>query len=84
MITGPTTASFTATVVAANGDTLTTSGTNVLTGPTTFTNFQTITGGTGRFAGASGSFTDTGTNAPDPSNPNGFTITFTSTGTISY
>ena len=84
VFTGPNTASFTATIVATNGDTLTTSATNFATGPTTFTNFQTITGGTGRFAGATGSFTDTGTTLLDPSNPTSFTITLTSTGTISY
>ena len=82
VLTGPTTSAFTTTVVAANGDTLTTSGTGALTGPNTFTNLQTITGGTGSFAGATGAFTDTGTFALDPSNRS--TITFTSTGTISY
>lgn len=84
VLTGATTSTFTGTIVAANGDTLTTSGTTALTGPTTFTALETITGGTGRFAGASGTFTDTGTAVPDPSNPNRFSFTFTSTGTISY
>lgn len=77
------TSNFTNTVVAANGDTLISSGTT--TAPAfDFTNQDTITGGTGRFAGASGTSTSTGTIVPDPSNPLAFTITFTSRGTISY
>jgi hypothetical protein len=84
VLTGATTSAFTTTVVAANGDTLTTSGTGALTGPSTFANLETITGGTGRFAGASGTFTDTGTFVLDPSNPNRVSLTFTLTGTISY
>ncbi len=78
-----TTFSFTVTIVAANGDTLTGSSTSTGTA-TTFTNLETYTGGTGRFAGASGTSTSTGTIVPDPSNPLAFTITFTSRGTISY
>ena len=65
------------TFVAANGDTLTASGENV--------GERTFTGGTGRFAEATGSFTFTATSvAFDPSNPLVFRLTFTETGTISY
>jgi len=84
VLTGPTTSTFTGTVVAANGDTLTTSGTGTLTSPNTFTNLETFTGGTGRFAGASGTSTDTGTAVFDPSNPTRVSLTFTTTGTITY
>ena len=54
-------ATGTATFTAANGDTLTASvvGQGTTTGPTTFSIVEvyTITGGTGRFAGATGTFT---------------------------
>jgi hypothetical protein len=78
-----TTSTFTTTIVAANGDTSTSSSTSTGTA-TTFTNLDTTTGGTGRFAGASGTSTTTGTSVTDPSNPLAFTITFTTSGTISY
>lgn len=77
------TSTFTNTIVAANGDRLTSSSTNTGTAGT-FTNLDTFTGGTGRFAGASGSSTTTGTSVDDPSNPLAFTITFILSGTISY
>jgi len=66
---------FTFTIVAANGDTLNASGVN---------DSVTFTGGTGRFASASGTLTNTATVITDPSNPAAFHITFTQTGTISY
>ncbi len=78
-----TTSVFTNTIVAANGDTLTSSSTSTGTADT-FTNLDTTTGGTGRFAGASGSTTTTGTSVADPNDPFAFSITFTSSGTISY
>ena len=64
--------------VAANGDTYTTSffpdGQGV----------EIITGGTGRFEGATGRQVSTGTTVFDPTIPLQFTNTFESTGTISY
>jgi hypothetical protein len=66
------------TIVAANGDILTVAGSATE---------GTFTGGTGRFAGASGKVTTAfvGTRDPaDPSNPLRFRITFTQVGTISY
>jgi hypothetical protein len=76
------TSTYTTTTTAANGDTLTDSSTSSSNG-VTFTNLDTFTGGTGRFAGASGSSTTTGTEV-GTSNPFVTTLTFTSTGTISY
>jgi hypothetical protein len=73
------------TITAANGDTLTTTAVatiNVsdLTGPPLpFSAVETITGGTGRFAGASGTFTVTG--SVDIITQ---VLTFTSAGSISY
>jgi len=77
------------TITAANGDTLTTKAvatidisTLPLGIPLPFAAVETITGGTGRFVGASGSFKVTGLvdlfAVPAP------TLTFTSTGSISY
>jgi hypothetical protein len=86
VITGPTTADVTTTYFAANGDTVTFSGTStsVFTSPTTltFTAPFTVTGGTGRFAGASGAGTVTGTASLN--SPLTFDLSFTLTGTISY
>ena len=65
---------FTFTIVAANGDTLRASG----AGDT-----ATFTGGTGRFAGASGTVTTT-TPTFAFTDPLHFHFTFTQTGTISY
>ncbi len=45
---------------------------------------ETIIGGTGRFAGATGTMTETGTTVIDPANPLAFTGTWEATGTISY
>jgi hypothetical protein len=68
------------TIVAANGDKVTASGLIV-----NRVNVATITGGTGRFAGATGSFTVTTTNVlPDPSNQLKVTFDFSQTGTIRY
>jgi hypothetical protein len=85
--TGPNTSSYTTTIVSASGDTLTVSSTSTSL-PITATTFaltthDTITGGTGRFAGASGTATATGTATLDPSTLT-FHDTFTSSGTISY
>jgi hypothetical protein len=76
------------TITAANGDTLTTKAVATIdisalgVSPLPFAAVETITGGTGRFVGASGSFKVTGLvdlfAVPAP------TLTFTSTGTISY
>ena len=88
VFTGPTTTNTTATLVAANGDTVTESGTStsVLVNPTTFafTAVYTTTGGTGRFAGASGSQTLTGTATLDSPTSLCFHVSFTMTGTITY
>jgi len=78
--TGPTSFTFATTVVYARGTlTSTASGTN--TGPNTSTSINTITGGTRRFARATGSTTVTATTSPT-ANPQIRTITFTFTGTI--
>jgi hypothetical protein len=91
-LTGPNTFSFTGagTTVAANGDELfaTTSGTGMLTstGSAAATTVNTITGGTGRFAGASGTFTVTSLSTPVSTvgSIETFTFTNTTTGQISY
>jgi hypothetical protein len=69
------TSSVTITIVAANGDVLTEAGSATE---------GTFTGGTGRFAGATGQVTTAAVATPDPSDPLRFRITFTQTGTISY
>ena len=79
-----TTSTFTFTETAANGDEVTGSSNSSDDGLGHFTNLDTWTGGTGRFAGASGHTTTTGTSVTDPSNPLVFHLTFTSQGTISY
>ena len=66
---------FTFTIVAANGDTLTASGAN---------NTASFTGGTGRFAGASGTVTTTTTSFVLDESTLTFETAFTQTGTISY
>jgi len=77
------------TITAANGDTLNTTAVATIdtstlgVSPLAFSAFETITGGTGRFEGASGSFTVTGFVDLDLSTATGV-LTFTSTGTISY
>ena len=65
----------TAVNVAANGDTYTT---------TLVPGGEIITGGTGRFEGATGRQVSTGTTVFDPTNPLQFTNTFKTQGTISY
>ena len=72
------TSTYTYTAVAANGDTLTASGANDGTN-----DVASFTGGTGRFAGASGTITTTTNFIFDPSGL-GFHLTFAQTGTISY
>ena len=73
------------TITAANGDTITTTADATidinggLAAPLPFSAVETITGGTGRFALASGSFTVTG--LVDVTT---FVLTFTSAGSISY
>jgi hypothetical protein len=88
VFTGPTTATSTGTFVAANGDTVTESGTitSVAVNPTTITStaVYTITGGTGRFAGASGAETTTATTTLDAPTFLTFHATFTFIGTITY
>ena len=70
---------FTFTILAANGDSLTASGFSV-----GGVSYATFTGGTGRFVGASGAITTTGTSSSDSVNPFRFHFTFTQTGSISY
>jgi hypothetical protein len=72
------------TITAANGDTLTTTAVatidiSTLPAPLGFSAVETIDGGTGRFAQASGSFTVSGS-----VDINTFVLTFTSTGSITY
>ena len=79
----------TETTVAANGDKLfsTTSGMGTLGPPTSTTVVHTITGGTGRFADASGMFTTTGVSSSVSIVGSIETVTLTTTsltGTISY
>jgi hypothetical protein len=80
---------FNDTITAANGDELYTTATSTIdisnlgTGPLAFSAVENITGGTGRFDGASGSFTSTGSVTLDLSTGTGL-LTFKSTGTISY
>lgn len=79
----------TETTVAANGDKLfsTTSAMGTLGPPTSTTVVHTITGGTGRFADASGTFTTTGVSSSVSIVGSIETVTSTSTtleGTISY
>jgi hypothetical protein len=89
-LVGPNGFSFTGTgtTVAANGDKLftTTSGTGTFGPPIVTTSTTTITGGTGRFADASGTFTGTGptTVVSIIGSIETVTATGTSKGTISY
>jgi hypothetical protein len=68
--------------VAADGDTLTTVFTSVPTGENVVHQDETITGGTGRFAGASGALTTISRDVFQ--DPLTFTTTWTTEGTISY
>ncbi len=79
--TNPTCTSFIGTTVnvAANGDTLIFLETT-LDGVSTFV----ITGGTGRFQGATGSASTTGSVVSDPQNPLKFSFSFESLGTIVF
>jgi hypothetical protein len=90
---GCTSSSYTSTLTAANGDTVTSESESTScpvegTNEFTIVSSDTITGGTGRFAGATGSATTTGIATPDPSKSSAGTLvfddTFTSSGTISY
>ena len=81
--TGENTFAFKTTFVAANGDKLKTSSTGESAEPA-FTNHDTVTGGTGRFAGATGQSTTIGTSKPSPTDPNLVRIKFSFTGTVSY
>jgi hypothetical protein len=89
-LVGPNGFSFTATgtIVAANGDELftTTSGTGTFGPPITTASTTTITGGTGRFADASGTLSGTGpsTLVSIIGSTETVTATGSSTGTISY
>jgi hypothetical protein len=80
---------FDDTITAANGDELHTTATSTIdistlgTGPLAFSSVENITGGTGRFDGATGSFTSTGSVTLDLSTGTGL-LTFQSAGTISY
>jgi hypothetical protein len=78
--TGPTSFILTETSVFAHG-TLTESGMGTDTGPNTSTVILTITSGTGRFRGSSGSSTVMSTTSPT-ADPQVRQLTFTSTGTI--
>jgi hypothetical protein len=90
VFTGPNTLRFTGTgiTVAANGDELfaTISGTGAVSSSAAVTTQNTITGGTGRFAGATGAFTVTSVSKPISSVGPIVTFDFTSTtdGYISY
>lgn len=76
-------------ITAANGDVLYTTAVATIdastlgVSPLAFSAVETITGGTGRFEGASGSFAGTGSVDLDLSTLTGL-LTFTSTGAISY
>jgi hypothetical protein len=88
-LTSPTTFSFTltASVVAANGDVIftTATGTGTLTATgSESTLVSTITGGTGRFADASGTLTSSISSVNVPSMPGTSNDTETHTGQISY
>ncbi len=78
------------TLTAANGDQLfgdfSGSGTNVVSGGSTGTTATTITGGTGRFTGASGSVSGPFTQTPISTSATTatFATTFSLSGTISY
>jgi len=84
VFTGPTTYAFTTKLVAANGDKVKTSSTGATAADGTFTNHDTITGGTGRFVGATGQTVTTGTAKPKKTDPNIIRLVFTLTGTITY
>ena len=90
IFTGPNTLRFTGTgtTVGANGDQLfaTISGTGVVSSTAAVTTLNTITGGTGRFAGATGTFTVTSVSKPISTVGPIATFDFTSTteGYISY
>ena len=81
---------YESTITAANGDTVTTEAIGVIDLTTfTFSATETITGGTGRFAHASGSYTLSGTIDPltvvdDGSGIINIPLPFSATGTISY
>jgi len=70
----------TATITAAKGDELYVSYNGVATSPTTYREFDTVIGGTGRFENASGAFEHTGTFGPHPA---GFSLASIFTGEIS-
>lgn len=78
--TGPTSFTLTTTTVFAHG-TLTQSSVGADTGPNTATGMFTITGGTGRFRGATGSSTVMSTTTPT-ADPQVRQLTFTLMGTI--
>ena len=82
------TVTYVSTITAANGDTLTTEAVGVIDGTAfTFTADETITGGTGRFVDASGSFTLSGaiTGINDPGTGIiTIPLAVSSDGTISY
>lgn len=81
--TGPNAYAFTTKLVAANGDKVKTSSTGVGDDPA-FTNQDSVTGGTGRFVGATGQSVTAGTSRPKKTDPNVFRLKFTITGTINY
>lgn len=89
-VTGPNTLSFTGTgiTVTANGDELfaSISGTGTLASTAATTTVNTITGGTGRFVGATGTFTVTSVSKPISTVGaiETFAFTSTTTGRISY
>jgi hypothetical protein len=79
-----TNATFTTKLVAANRDKLKISSTGTLAADGTFVNHDTVTGGTGRFVGATGQSTMTGTWKPKKNDPSVIRLTFSFTGTVSY
>jgi hypothetical protein len=76
--------SFTSKLVAANGDKLKTASTGTFAADGTFVNSDTVTGGTGRFVGASGQSTTTGTWKPKKTDPSITRLVFSFTGTVNY
>ena len=84
-LTADTTATFDFTITVGHGSSLIGTATTTIVFTDTgfdFTNVETITGGTGRFGGATGSATETGTATADPNDPARFTTAYTRVGSF--